>query len=72
MMTSQRPETRVEPTPRRAKRPHRVTTDTGIHILLAHYSRTGISASRDAIIAYYQKLVRSLAARFLSGRRAAG
>lgn len=55
------------PVPRRAKRPHRITTDTGIHVLLGHYSRTGDNRSRDAIIAYYQKLVRSLAARFLVG-----
>ncbi len=68
MMTSQRPEIPLaEPTPRRAKRPHRVTTDTGIHVLLAHYARTRDERVRDSIIAYYQKLVRSLACRFLSG-----
>lgn len=73
MITTQSTETlgtetpRPETIPRRAKRPHRVTTETGIHILLSHYARTRDERVRDAIIAYYHKLVRSLAARFLSG-----
>jgi len=39
------------PVPRRAKWPHRITTDTSIHVLLGHYSRTGDNRARDAIIA---------------------
>lgn len=54
------------PVPRRAKRPGLVTTETGIHVLLRHYAGTRCGRSREAIIAYYQGLVRSLAARFLS------
>ena len=53
--------------PRRARRPHQITTDTGIHVLLAHYARTRDERARNAVIAYYAKFVRSLAARFLSG-----
>jgi len=54
------------PVPRRAKRPGLVTTETGVHILLRYYARTRCGRSREAIIAHYSGLVRSLAARFLS------
>lgn len=54
------------PIPRRAKRPQLITTETGVHILLRHYSKTGDEGSRKAIIVHYQGLVRSLASRFLS------
>lgn len=53
-------------TPRRAKRPGLVTTETGVHVLLRHYAQTRCGRSREAIIAHYHGLVRSLAARFLS------
>ena len=54
------------PVPREAKRPQLITTETGIHVLLRHYAETRDERSRRAIIAHYQGLVRSLAARFLS------
>jgi len=54
------------PVPRQAKRPGLVTTETGVHVLLHHYARTRCGRSREAIIAHYQGLVRSLAARFFS------
>ena len=53
-------------TPRRAKRPQLVTTETGVHVLLGHYARTRDDGSRRAIIAHYAGLVRALASRFLS------
>lgn len=54
------------PVPREAKRPQLITTETGIHVLLRHYAKTRDEGSRRAIIAHYQGLARSLAARFLS------
>ena len=52
--------------PRQAKRPGSVTTETDAHVLLRYYAETRCGRSREAVIAYYQGLVRSLAVRFLS------
>ncbi len=67
-MTTQIAETiSAEKVPLQAKRPHRVTTDAGVHVLLTHYAWTRDTRVRDAVTAYHQKLVRSLASRFRSG-----
>lgn len=54
------------PIPRQAKRPGAATSEADIHILLRHYVKTRCGRSREAVIAHYHGLVRSLAARFLS------
>ncbi len=54
------------PVPRQAKRPGAMTSETDIHVLLRHHAETRCGRSREAIIAHYQGLVRSLAVRFLS------
>ena len=52
--------------PRQAKRPDSITSETDVHVLLRYYAETRCGRSREAVIAYYQGLVRSLAVRFLS------
>ena len=56
----------LAPVPRRVKRHGTTMTEADIHLLLRHFARTRCGRSREAVIAHYQGLVRSLAVRFLS------